>query len=674
LQAPSEVFANVRFFFRDPHVGLWLALLGLAAVEVLRRLALARRREDRRATVLIGAMLLAALGLYATDGEFGRRMPFFAILPLWALSASALSAALHVGIGAAGARRWLTVPAGGLFLAGLGVLAAALLTPFGESLKGSLVFYGFIEPRHLAAAEFATANSVADDRFLAYPFSFGWWLAGAAGRDASAVGRFTDTEQNRQSAVAEQILAGDHILSNGALLIGDAFPLESAGTPEIWLTLPDLGERLPIMFFDDSATLLIASGPAGILRYRALTNLERTLVVTEEPDLLRLEKTFTDADLRLTQRTELAPGRYNWSVEYRAADAERAVVQLTIPLVFTYAPEVIIEDTGMLLVRHLLSDHSGLRYEALVELRLTGRNAKVSLSSVTRLLSPAGDERQVTVAVEPWAPDFGVRLDFRVLSLRSLSAGRPGTVGLETPVESTLEYTRADQLSRNNSIDYVALDLQPSPARLPALPGAIDARLRTSPAFELWYARDGIAFYHVQQTPWVVDFANAAEAPRFVEVEAFAQPSRWVGPGVSEVVVREGEVLQRTRTVVSGEVAHRPEQWSGLIFAAPSLDWTGTDDFAVQFRWGSLAGLEELAVGFADDEDRRWAWRIPAGAALPLRDGWLAWFMSRGEATRQDEGFDWDRIAQIFVTALAAPDAYPPRTELEIAFIGVVER
>ena len=48
--------------------------------------------------------------------------------------------------------------------------------------------------------------------------------------------------------------------------------------------------------------------------------------------------------------------------------------------------------------------------------------------------------------------------------------------------------------------------------------------------------------------------------------------------------------------------------------------------------------------------------------------------MSRGEAARQDEGFDWERVAQIYVTALAGPDAEAPPTELEIAFIGVVER
>ena len=147
------------------------------------------------------------------------------------------------------------------------------------------------------------------------------------------------------------------------------------------------------------------------------------------------------------------------------------------------------------------------------------------------------------------------------------------------------------------------------------------------PAFELAHEREGIVFFRVQKTPWVVDFASAAEAPGYAEVEGFKDRARWFGPGVSDVTIGELEVLGRSRTVVSGEVAHRPEQWSGLVLKTPSLDWTGSDDFAFQFRWGSLVGLEDLAVGFVDDEDRRWVWRIPAGAALPLRDGWLAWFV-----------------------------------------------
>ena len=550
--------------------------------------------------------------------------------------------------------------------------------PAAESGRGfggsGLSFFSFIEPRHVAAADFAESETASDDRFVVYPFSFGWWLEGAAGRDAYEVGRFGNTEQSRQSSVAEQILAGDHVLSNGVLLIGDAFPLDVAGTPQIWLTLPDRGERLPLVLFDDAATQLLAFDGAGVLQPRMLTHFDRELAIVEEPGLLRLEKTFADADLSVTQRTEVACGRYAWSVHCRASDPSRAVSRLSIPLAFAYASEVEIDEAGRLLVRHDLREHSGLRYEALVELRLTGRNAVVSVAAEATPAAPGSGERNVTVAIEPWASEFGVSLDFRVLSLRLLSEVRPRTFALETLVEATLAYTRADELASADSIDFVALDLQPSPVWLPALPDAIDARLRASPAFELAHEREGIVFFRVQKTPWVVDFASAAEAPGYAEVEGFKDRARWFGSGVSDVTIGELEVLGRSRTVVSGEVAHRPEQWSGLVLKTPSLDWTGSDDFAFQFRWGSLVGLEDLAVGFVDDEDRRWVWCIPAGAALPLRDGWLAWFVSRGEAARQDEGFDWERVAQIYVTALAGPDVEAPPTELEIAFIGVVER
>ena len=590
-----------RFFFRDPHAGFWLALVVLATVEMLRRIAFAGSPEDRRSGVLLGSMLLASLGLFAVDGDLAPRMPYYAALPIWALSASALAGALRL----AGRRAWLAMPAGGLAMIGLAVLAGLLTVRFDERLEGSLSFFSFIEPRHVAAADFAESETASDDRFVVYPFSFGWWLEGAAGRDAYEVGRFGNTEQSRQSSVAEQILAGDHVLSNGVLLIGDAFPLDVAGTPQIWLTLPDRGERLPLVLFDDAATQLLAFDGAGVLQPRMLTHFDRELAIVEEPGLLRLEKTFADADLSVTQRTEVARGRYAWSVHYRASDPSRAVSRLSIPLAFAYASEVEIDEAGRLLVRHDLREHSGLRYEALVELRLTGRNAVVSVAAEATPAAPGSGERNVTVAIEPWASEFGVSLDFRVLSLRLLSEVRPRTFALETLVEATLAYTRADELAGADSIDFVALDLQPSPVWLPALPDAIDARLRASPAFELAHEREGIVFFRVQKTPWVVDFASAAEAPGYAEVEGFKDRARWFGPGVSDVTIEELEVLGRSRTVVSGEVAHRPEQWSGFVLKTPSLDWTGSDDFAFQFRWGSLVGLEDLAVGFVDDEDRR---------------------------------------------------------------------
>ena len=137
LRGWSELSVGFRFFFRDPHAGFWLALVVLATVEMLRRIAFAGSPEDRRSGVLLGSMLLASLGLFAVDGDLAPRMPYYAALPIWALSASALAGALRF----AGRRAWLAMPAGGLAMIGLAVLAGLLTVRFDERLEGSLSFW-----------------------------------------------------------------------------------------------------------------------------------------------------------------------------------------------------------------------------------------------------------------------------------------------------------------------------------------------------------------------------------------------------------------------------------------------------------------------------------------------------------------------------------------------------
>ncbi len=250
---------------------------------------------------------------------------------------------------------------------------------------------------------------------------------------------------------------------------------------------------------------------------------------------------------------------------------------------------------------------------------------------------------------------------------------------LQTLADPTLEYVRADELTRDAAIDYVAVDLLPTAGWIYPLPAPTLARLDASPVFEPVFVEGDIAIYRVHPERWsideaVPDVALAAPPLELFPVERSLEPPTWAGPRVGDVrrVLAPGR--DDLRAVIAADVDREPDRWSGLVLSTERpIDWSGAEHFYFQFRWQSLEGLTRLAVGVIDDEGRRWAWNSTSDAAAPSAEGWISWTLSRDDATRADDGFAWDRIVEFYVTALAGDDAAGlPLTELQVATVGAL--
>ena len=665
----DQLWAGFSFFFREPHVGVWIALSALAVVglaETARALP-----GGRRVALMMGSMLAAALLIFAVNEALAFRMLYFVTIPVWTLGAVALSA-----IAARGSRRITRWPAGARSFATLarpaGIAAAALLAivlfgRFDARLTDSMRFYGFLDARHVDVAEYIERTTDSKARFIAYPFALGWWVEGAAGRDAYEIGRFGDALQSEHSALAEAVLAGNHAIWNGAVLVGDSFPEATGGTPQIWIALP-LGERVPIVALDDARTALRVVEQSGFVRVLTLADLDRVISADEPPGRIRLNKRFTLNSLTVEQETALEAGRYRWDVTYRLSAGSAGLLSMELPLSFA-GGAVELLNPGTLGTTLTVQDHLGFQYAVDVQMRVETVDANATLR-----LGVGPDASSATIVAVPAAPSSTLSLRFEVTGMRSVSDARPAVYDLETLGSQTLQYIRADDVIREAGIDHVVVDLRPTPARIAPLPAETIDRLNGSPAFSLLREQDGIAIYRVLPAPWSIDRAAAAPSTlAFVAIDAVTDSEAWSGLRATDLRVEQGVVLGRPRSVIAAQVEAQAGAWAGLILRPPqSVDWADSQQFHFQFRWDSLAGLTSVAVGLVDQQGRRWAWNAAADAVVPLDDGWVLWTLLRDDAQRRDDGFRWDQIAELYITALSGDQALTVNG-LQAALIGAMQ-
>ena len=683
LRPWDTMSAGFTFFFRDPHIGLWFALLALAPVGLVRLAAAGAAARGPQAAVVMASLLIVPFALFASNEALSGRMLYFAALPMWALASVAVAALAQAVAGALSRGRmrsrllvWVLRPA---FAVALVALSLVLFDHFDARLSGAMRFFGFIDERHAVAAEYVASDTDPGARLIAYPFAFGWWLEGAVGRDAFEIGRFGNEEQNAQAAVAEEVLVGNHAIWNGAVLVGDSFPLPTAGTPQVWLALP-LGERVPLVSLDDGNTVLRLLDEADFVRELTLQQLERGIEITESPDAMSTVKQFRYDAFEVIQETTIQPGRYGWTVTYHFSDPARDLASVTVPVFLESLRSVAIDEvTGTVRTTHRLRDHLGFQYNVELLMQVEVADATVTAALQPPTGSAAGAADAVFVTVAPTGRQVDLTLSFEVVSMTSASEARPVAYDLQTLADPTLEYVRADDLTRDAAIDYVAVDLRPTPGRIRPLPAPTVARLEASPVFEPVFVEGDIAIYRVHPERWSIDEAGpdvalAAPPLELSPVEISLEPGIWAGPRVGDVrrVLAPGR--DDLRAVIAADVDREPDRWSGLVLSTERpIDWSGAEHFYFQFRWQSLEGLTRLAVGVIDDEGRRWAWNSTSDAAAPSAEGWISWTLSRDDATRADDGFAWDRIVEFYVTALAGDDAAGlPLTELQVATVGAL--
>ena len=232
------------YFSRDPLLSAVVALAALAGAAVL-----FRRSPVGSALPLTLFCTSFALSMLVM-GTLGRRSAHFLYLPIWlgfAVCADAL-------VRAAGSRR--AVAAGGSVCA-LALLAsmAALTIWRGHSmLLEAADWYGYLKAEHVTAIEVADRDAP-PGAGVAYPRGLGRWAEGLAGRrvyEADHRNLLTRPGTRTQTLIANALLAGDRVTTNGSAFVSDAYVVGDVPMdPAVGI---DNGDLRHLLYLDDSLT------------------------------------------------------------------------------------------------------------------------------------------------------------------------------------------------------------------------------------------------------------------------------------------------------------------------------------------------------------------------------------------------------------------------------------
>ncbi len=547
-----------------------------------------------------------------------------------------------------------------------------VLTGFREDffvqLGNAMRFYNMVEGRHIEAARHIAANTPPDARAIAFPFGLGWWIEGAAGRDAFETGRFGNKAQNQQSAIAERVLIGNYSISNGYFVAGDSYPDPAPGTPQVWVTLPG-GERAPYLYLDDSEAVITVLEQDIAERKFSLGQMAREVGAPSAAGTPRLTRRFSAGGLSGSQTTALPVGSYQWSVTYSFQGGEQPVTAFTLPVHLESVAEVTpLEEPHAFRAMHRAREHSGQAYEVVSVLRLEATGA--SLESALGRPVTRGTlilDQPVQVTLRPVASQFTLTVRGSVEAIRTPSGQ---ALPLDTRLLPDPAYAEARALVEENGITHVVVDRRPF-HRLDPLSLSTLRRLDASPAFVLVHLQDDIAVYEVNSGAFEANEALARTAsvpPPLLRGELDIGDARqWTGLRASGIRpgAAEGGVA------VSAGVQMEASKWGGLIFTAPApADWSGLEWITARFRWQSLQGIQTLSLALEDAEGRRWAWQRQASGLVFSEDGWQRWDLRRESATRKDNGFDFSRVARVHISALGDATALPSLSRLEVASIG----
>ena len=671
LEEWGAAWTRISFFYRDPDVTFWLALLSIAVVGV-GLLAIDKRRPAARLQALtMGSMLGVWLLLSATTNPLATRTLYYAYLPMWAMAAFTLAVVIRRVIAAVGPQRTLVT---GAVLGSLATSVLVLLSnDFRDRLTVAIDFYQMIEDRHVEAAEYISDTTPEDARFVAYPFAFGWWIEGAAGRDAFEIGRFGGRVQNEQSAVAEHVLVGNHSIANGVVLAGYSYPDRLPGTPQFWVAVPE-GERYPHMYLDDGATTVAYVDHAQVGMEATLHDLSRKLRVVQAPDSIGVEKRFQGRGLSVEQNITLRPGRFGWTIEYAFEGTPNVIESISLPIVFENLVSLEpMEGTEGIRLGHRLLEHTGKEYLFDTTVTVTGRNVEVTLREGKR--SPLGARGSfsgtVVATLLPHQREFHLSMDVVVRTVTSATGSRSGAE-LAGATSETLEYQRARTLVEDYEISHVAV-AQPALPRIHPVSTATKERLDNGPAFEVLRARDGVAIYGIRRDLFEsTPTGNSPELVRRVELGPLDELGMWSGSRAAGFRVQLG-VGESVKHGIQASVQLLPERWSGVSFTPKqAIDWVDLESMLARLSWQPLEGIEKLGLVLEDVGGRRWSWHVGDPSSGAGEGGWQYWELPKEQAVRKDVGFEWDRVARVNFNAFGGKNTGAADLNIAVAFIGAL--
>ena len=438
-------------------------------------------RQNRNMAITIAVTLLYSLVLSlfllpAPFAELNRRAHYFLYAPLWLVAGVILS---HLWTWRStllsGLIRWLPRVSA---IAIIAALLSANIVASQRQLRSGPEYFGYLEESRWEAVQWIRENTPQDAFIATYPEALGWWVEAEAGRRVANV-----TERNmvpyallgERSLLAERILSRNISLDNGKILLAMTWPYDNApGDPVLAGYIG--GFYRDILMFDDRQSYLTE----GISTATLSDVVGKQISTTGDSDSMQVTASYQIFDVAVVQTVKLDRGSQAATISYSLRSPGSAPVHLDIPLLFCIQPKSISINANLHSIETVQDIETAFNGIVPVGTRLTIDTSGGMLELTNQ------QDQQIGLSFDMQDTEAMITFNFSIT----------------TPhIDSSTDVTcyEVPQLIKDNSVDYIAVDLSPNSHIWSDIPPGTEEWLNNCPYYKLVYPLDGIGDIRVYQ-------------------------------------------------------------------------------------------------------------------------------------------------------------------------------
>jgi hypothetical protein len=457
---------------------LWGLVLALALAIIALKWTWQQNRNIAITIVvmLLYSLILSLFLLPAPFAELNRRAHYFLYAPLW----------LTVGVMLSHLWAWRTTLLPGLIrwlprVSAIAIIAALLSTNIVASqrqLQSGPGYFGYLDESRWDAVQWIRENTPQDAFIATYPEALGWWVEAEAGRKVANV-----TDRNmvpyallgERSLITERILSRNMGLDNGQLLLAMTWPYDNApGDPVLAAYVG--GFYRDIFMFDDGQSYLTEGNSTSTLTDVA----NKEITTTGDSDSMQVTASYQIFDIAVAQTVKLDRGSQTATISYSLRSPGSASVHLDIPMLFCIQPKSISIDANLHSIETVQDIETAFNGIVPVSTRLT-----IEVNGDMLELTNQQDQ-QIDLSFDMQSTDASITFNFAIT-----------TPNIDSSTDVT--YYEVPQLIKDNSVDYIAVDLSPDSHIWSDLPPGIEEWLTNCPYYKLVYPLDDIGNIRVYQ-------------------------------------------------------------------------------------------------------------------------------------------------------------------------------
>lgn len=476
---------TLKIFYPDLTLAVPLAVVSVVGIVAV------WQTHRSLAVFLLAVALVSVLAAFVTvDGAglmtVARRLPYLSYIPMWAFAGVALSRLLK-GDGLEPFRVLRGVPgaSAAMFLLSsvvLGIFLAVEVPASQRRLEGALSYYKYLDASQWETLQWIAAETPQEATFVAHSKIFGWWIEGAAQRDAFETRDAASfyRQQGEESGIADLVLSRSQGLVNGLLRVAvpDPFPSSAGGDPVIGVFAA--GQYQDVLLFHDHDILLEIQTNKGVRRLRLDSLQKGDTRLEENGDGLTAFRTVYTADgIRLVRTISLGANQREAQVSYQSDSPGDTSLSLSVDMNLFLGQGISVERVGTDAFRKSQAVRSFLGAEPII----TEVHAEAPGADLSVVLSDKW-QNHVVAHVSSIPRDTSVSFHVQVISPGSTKAGQ-------------VQHYSAPELLQANGIDFIAVDTKTGSPLFNDLPWRTVWWLSEAPYLTLAYEHGDVQVYRV---------------------------------------------------------------------------------------------------------------------------------------------------------------------------------